>query len=121
MSKYSLIIILFIGCFSTKPAPEEYENCIIFYKEEDFFRIEIKTNSDPKQYSLEIGQVYLNTTNIKNNWRLSPNKWIASVNDGVFIIDIEVGLINKLMGDKDFVVGVLLYNTNRGKEELYLN
>jgi hypothetical protein len=123
MVRISWIIILFvfgIGCYSSKPAPKEYENCITSGKDDDFLIIKIRTKNNPSKYSLEIGQVYFDTTNIKDNRRLSPTYWSAKVNDGIFIIEIDVKLVNELMQDKDFVISVLLYNLESGREELYL-
>jgi len=117
---FLLIISIFISC--SKPAPPRIENRISFYKNEDYLKIEVKTNSDPRQYSLKFGQVYFVTGNEngKGDWRLESGYWVAETSDDLFIIKFDMNLINNIMGDNEYYVMVLLYNDRKG-EELYVS
>jgi hypothetical protein len=119
MSRILKIVGLFIfiaGC-TGKPAPVIYENCVTVFWNDDSLVIRIKTKSDPRQYPLEIGQVYFNSQNEARS--LSIACCVAKVDCDFVVIEIDMIVINKLIQDKDFQVSVLLYNQDRGKEEFY--
>ena len=123
--KWNLLFVFFILCFINiscmpKRPPDIIENSIKYEKNETFLRIEVKTKYSPEQYSLRMGQVYFISSDMSDDRSLSPTWWEAEVVDDIFIIRIDIDIVNELMHEKEFVIDVLLYNEKRGREEMYL-
>jgi hypothetical protein len=95
--------------------PKKFENCISSRKDNGFLIIEIKTNYDPKNYSVH--EVYLLREITSKDQVFNQSRVITSVENNLFQIKIKELLID----DEDYSIRVMLYDEKHGRQEFYIS
>jgi hypothetical protein len=116
---YFIFFLFFLISFSAgawpRLEPKKFENCISLRRYNGFLIIEIKTNYDPKNYSVH--EVYLLREIASKDQVFNRSRIVTSVENNLFQIKINESLI----GDEDYSIRVMLYDEKRGRQEFYIS